>query len=272
MYYQRLDARAAILDYAKSSASNGVRECAIYNKKARTMQRYSSEDGYRQPVTLDVSEFNHASSAETSAFYCSYWHYDSTDFANPIGRDLVWTVRAKDGGLFMAKFITKLVLEALDEAGVIPWVKYSGDLGFDIIIPLQSIPNEIWMSNTQSLDNLQHELTSNMASHIHEKFPEAEVDTLQTSATIKIGSDVCRLSELRVKRGLLLAPMSLNPQTGLVSLPISRERIDSFKIFDATKELARPTSWTAPVAPTYGLLKYAAGGVAEASESAVETD
>ena len=60
------------------------------------------------------------------------------------------------------------------------------------------------------------------------------------------GSDTCRLSELRLRRGLLLAPMSLNPRSGLVSLPLAPERVAGFSVLDASPEDASASEWAAP--------------------------
>jgi hypothetical protein len=255
MYYQRIDVREAVLDFANPGGGNGVRECAIYNPEFRSIQRYIGENGSRRPISLDPRGFERALGAGASAFYCSYWRYDRVDFSHPFGRDLVWTIRAKHGGLQMAKLITRLVVDALEEAGIEPRVKYSGDLGFDVIIPLESIPHEAWMGDLGTLDEIHRRLTTHIVGYTREHFPEAELEVLRTSVTVKIGRDVCLLSELRVRRGLLLAPMSLNPQTKLVSVPVDPARLESFSVLDAAPENVRGHRW-APPTVTYSFLRF----------------
>jgi hypothetical protein len=255
MYYQRTDVREAILNFANPGVW-GVRECAIYNQRFKSIQRYVGENGSKEPISLRASNFNGILEAGASAFYSSYWLYEGVDFTHPIGRDLVWTIRARHGGLFMAKLVAKLVVDALQEEQIEPRVKYSGDLGFDVIIPLESIPYEAWMGNLRALDELHQELTIHIIGHIREHFPEAEVDERQSSATIRVGSDVCLLSELRVRRGLLLAPMSLNPETNLVSVPVDPARLESFSAREATPGSVRSCRWTPPTL-AYSLLRFA---------------
>lgn len=269
MYYHRSDVKTAISDFANSSVSYGSRECAIFNSNFKSVQRYIGENGSKRPIDLRTSDFDGALASGASAFYFSYWRYDGADFTHPIGRDFVWTLRAKHGGLFFAKFMTKMVLEALQGAGIEPWVKYSGDLGFDVIIPLETVPREAWPGDTGILDEIYRNLTSHIIDHIRENFRELEIRNIGSSTTLKIGNDVCLLSELRVRRGLLLAPMSLNPATGLISVPVDPRRLESFKIWDATQECARPVTWPA-AEPAHGLLRFAAQQHL-ATEAAAET-
>jgi hypothetical protein len=255
LYYQRSDVKAAILSFAKTSIGGAIRECAVYNSKFKGVQRYFGENGSRQPISLDASKFDYILRKGGSAFYCSYWYYDSTDFTNPIGRDLVWIVRAKHGGLRVAKFITRLLLDALREVGVEPWVKYSGDLGFDVIVPLETIPYGAWMGNLETLNEIHLELTEHIVDYMYEHFPEAEIKSLQTSTTIKMGEDICLLSELRVRRGLLLAPMSLNPKTDFASVPINPSRLESFSVMEATPENVKNRDWS-PATVTHDFLRF----------------
>ncbi len=267
MYYQRLDVREAILGFTNNVVGNAVRECAVYNRKTKSVQRYQSDS--RQPINLN-SSFDQIAGMDASAFYCSYWYYVG-DFDNPVGLDLVWTVRVKQGGMVMAKFTTKLVVDALGEVGVRPWVKFSGSLGFDIVIPLQTVPYEVWMGDLGALDSLHRELTTHIVGSMSDCLPEAEIKPSGSCTVIRIGTDICLLSELRVRRGLLLAPMSLNPETGLVSVPVDLERIDSFKVFDAAPEFAKPDNWQIPYEAALGLLKYATQWQQAASDAALKT-
>lgn len=192
-----------------------------------------------------------------SAFYCSYWRYRPGDLENPVGRDLVWITRAEQGGLGFVKEATTWVVGALEEAGVSePWIKYSGELGFDLVVPLETVPCEVWTGSVDVLQSLQEGLTSYIVSYLREQFPEVLVDGVSSPMKIKRGKDTCLLSELQVKRGLLLAPMSLNPKTGLVSVPVNPDRMKSFSALDASPEDARGFEWAPPYKASYELIKH----------------
>lgn len=252
-YYKRLDVRRAILEFARSSDGNTVRECAFYNASTGNLQRYLND----RPFALDsAAAFDRALSLGAKAFYCSYWHYLGQDSSHPLGHDLVWIVRAKTGGLKFAKTVTAWVLEALAEGGVQePWVKYSGQLGFDLLIPLESIPCEAW-TDGESLTELQRELTSYIVSYLAEHFSNVCIKGASSPLQIKVGTDTCLLSELRIRRGLLLAPMSLNPESGLVSVPIATDEVAEFSVLDASPADTRAFEWVRPSRVAHGLIKY----------------
>jgi hypothetical protein len=258
MYYQRIDVRQAITNFANASGNGGFREGAFYNSRAKTLQRYFNEGGARRPVILDKpEELDHALALGASAFYCSNWRYQRQDFSHPIGHDLVWTTRAKQGGLEFARVATIWVLEALADAGVPePWVKYSGSLGFDLVIPLGMIPCEVWVDGADNLANLQEELTNYIGGYLRERFPNAIVNGVTSPIEIKKGEKACLLSEFRVRRGLLLAPMSLCPETGLVSVPVDSRQIAEFSVLDASPKNAQALQWAQPSKVAYGLVKH----------------
>lgn len=258
MYYQRLDVRRAITDFANASGSNGVRECGFYNPQAKSIQRYLNDGGPQTSLYLDTpSEIDRALAMGASAFYCSYWRSRWGDLDNPLGRDLVWITRAEQGGLDFVKEATAWVIRALEAAGVSePWVKYSGELGFDLVIPLETIPCEVWAGSVEDLQGLQGGLTSYIVSYLHERFPEVLVDGVTSPINIKKGKETCLLSELWVKRGLLLAPMSLNPKTGLASATVDPKQVENFSVFDASPEDVRGFDWVPPSRTSYELIRY----------------
>ena len=251
-YYNRLDVRRAILNFSRAGNREAVREGAFYNPCARSVQRHFAPN---ELVILDSSAaLDRALRAGGSAFYCSYWRYaQPQNLAHPFGRDLVWTVRATLGGLRFAKLVTAAVIEALaDNRFDEPWVKYSGELGFDLVIPLEEIPGDAQMGGLKSLDDYQRALTRDMADYLANRF-NFRVKRADSSLTIREGLDTCLLSELRVGRGLLLAPMSLNPKSGLVSVPLAPDRVASFSVLDASAADAAPYEWIAPKAPVRSL-------------------
>ncbi|MEW6222143.1 MAG: hypothetical protein AB1476_02315 [Candidatus Hadarchaeota archaeon] len=220
------------------------------------MQRYFGDNGSRHPISFGTAnELEKAVGVGASAFYCSFWHYDGADFSKPVGRDLVWTVRANVGGIEFVKLVTAKVVKALEEAGVSePWVKYSGDLGFDIVVPLDSIPWEAWWGDSAALDELQGEITDFITEYMREPQAGFSVESGK-SIKIKKAEKICLLSELRVGRGLLLAPMSLNPETRMVSVPVDPDRIESFSVLDSSPERVRSSWWAPPTSVARGLLK-----------------
>jgi len=250
-YYKRSDVRRAILDFANAGDGSVVRECAFFNSRAKGVQRYLSPgDTTRgQPILFDSeAALEEALRAGASAFYCSYWRYDQPqEPLHPLGHDLVWTIRATNGGLRFAKEVTAAVLDALADCGLYePWVKYSGELGFDLVIPLEAIPSDAWTDDLKTLADIQGALTSYIVSYLSERFAGFQVRTANPHISIGKASDTCLLSELRLRRGLLLAPMSLNPRSGLVSLPLTPEHVASFSVLDASPAGASANGWAVP--------------------------
>lgn len=233
------------MDFANAGGSTGVRECAVYNAKTRTLQRYLGAD-QRRPITFEgPHDIDFVLALGAKAFYASYWRYYLDDFSNPAGTDLVWTVRS-ESSLAFAKEVTSQVLEAIGGLGAPePWIKYSGGLGFDLIIPLEAIPLEAWVGEVGVLQEMQGSLTNYIVSYLADK-ADVSVEGVISPIRLKRGNETCLLSELRVKRGLLLAPMSLNPETGLVSVPVHPRRLEDFSVLQASPEEARGFLWTPP--------------------------
>jgi len=250
-YYGRLDVRRAILDFARAGDGRAVRECAFYNARARSVQRHFSGG---EPVFLDsAADIDRALASGATAFYCSYWRYSNGGLSRSFGHDLVWTVRARRGGLGFVKLVTKWALDALADAGVSePWVKYSGQLGFDLVIPLEAIQCEA-SGVEDGLSSLQRGLTGYIASYLIKQFPRVSIDGAFPSLLINQGTETCLLSELRVRRGLLLAPMSLNPESGLVSMPLEPSRVMNFSALDASRVDVQAYEWKIPRVSTLSM-------------------
>jgi hypothetical protein len=140
--------------------------------------------------------------------------------------------------------------------GIEPWVKYDGHLGFDIIVPLACVPYEAWLGDLRTLDEIHRKLTEYIASTISGAPSVACHAISSSSLQLRTGAGTCLLSELRVRRGLLLAPMSLNPRTELVSLPVDPDHLDSFGVLHATPVNAKPASWRLPPSPARALLQF----------------
>ena len=256
MYYERYDVQSILLLSANSTMGMGVRESAIYNSRIQSIQRYERVGNERKPIRLTPESILQYVAQGAQAFYISYWYYAGGP-EQPVGRDLVWTVRPQKGGLKISKRITKLIVQALRSLGIEPWVKYDGQLGFDIIVPLAYIPYECWFGNLQALDDLHHKLTDYIASTIVVSSDVSAHALSPSSLQLESEAGICLLSELRVRRGLLLAPMSLNPRTNLVSVPVNPDELDSFTVLQATPPHVRPVRWTLPPAPVRALTRFA---------------
>lgn len=244
-YYRRQYVRQAILDFVHAGRPFPIRECAFYNGRVGSLQRYltSVPSRRKRPIVFDSdASFETALHSGATAFYCSYWRYTQPgELSGLVGRDLVWTVRAKSGGLQFAKQVTISSLHALEDEGFYhPWVKYSGTLGFDIIVPFESLSDGVPI-DSRSLDEAQKMLTRRMADYLARGEYSANLDG--SKVTIKSGSDTCLLSELWWSRGLLLAPMSLHPNSGLVSVPLAPENIQNFSVLEASPENIPTYRW-----------------------------
>ncbi|MDI6819529.1 MAG: hypothetical protein QMC89_01300 [Candidatus Hodarchaeaceae archaeon] len=271
-YYRRSDVKRAILDFARAGNGTAVRECAFFNRRTKSVQRYlTSEDAERgRPVVFDSeATIELALRAGATAFYASYWRYaQPREPHHSLGHDLVWTIRSTNGGLNFAKKVTIAVLDALSDGGLSePWVKYSGELGFDLIIPLEAIPYDAGFDNVEVLSDIQGTLTRYIAGYLIERCSSFCIDATGPQIIVKMGLDTCLLSELRLRRGLLLAPMSLNPKSGLVSLPLAPEQVANFSVLDASPVDAAMHDWKIPPCTAHELLKFTQGQLDAAVEA-----
>lgn len=243
-YYTQKGVRRAIVDFVYSGSPEPQRESAFFNKKIGQIQRHSPEKDDSILVIDSEEKFARVLRAGATAFYASYWRYSNPFEAEEVrGRDLVWSLRAEDGGLPAARSGATFFVEFLEEQGFPqPLIKYSGKLGFDILIPLEDVQTGS-PKDSDFLMNVQSELTKK-ASTYFEKQDFSVID--QNGSQMKFKGDIgaCLLTELRWRRGLLLAPMSLHPDSGLVSVPVSPGNISNFSVIDASPEKAHTLKWS----------------------------
>ncbi len=227
-----------------SGSSDPVRECAFYNKKIGQIQR-SPTQGDDSVLVLDSEDaFTSALKANATAFYSSYWRYSNPAEASGIrGRDLVWSIKAVEGGLSVSKEVATLFLDALEVEGFPdPFVKYSGKLGFDVLVPLERIQS----GSPEDLDflfNFHRNLTESISEYITDR---KSLELKSDGTTVKLAGRLgtCLLTELRWRRGLLLAPMSLHPGSGLVSLPLLPSEVSDFSVLRASPENVHAREWS----------------------------
>lgn len=244
-YYKQPGVRRAIIDFIYSGYSSPCREGAFFNERIGEMQRHSPEKEKDALLVIDSEEkFAKALRSGGKAFYASYWRYSNPSEAKGVkGRDLTWSIKASEGGLSAAKKVTQLFLEALEEEGFPqPLVKYSGKLGFDVMIPLEDIQS----GSPEDLDFLKE---------VHEELTEAASGFIDTNSSYNLinhssrlrfagKSGTCLLTELRWRRGLILAPMSLHPGSGLVSVPLLPNEVSGFSVIEASPEKVHAREWS----------------------------
>lgn len=242
-YYAQKGVMRAIIDFVYSGSQTPSREGAFFNKKIGKIQRHSP-NGDSILVIDSEDVFSQAIRAGAKAFYSSYWRYRSPSEASGLqGRDLAWSLKAVEGGLSAAKEGTNMFLEVLEKVGFSnPLVKYSGDLGFDILIPLEDL-------QTGSPDDLDFisEIHENLTSHFSDYLKgHGSFDLKEEESPVRFSgsSGTCLLTELKWRRGLILAPMSLHPRSGLVSVPLLPREIPEFSVIEATPEKVRHLEWS----------------------------
>ena len=265
-YYRRKGVKKALLNFVFSGSKDPIREGAFFNENIDGIQRHVSKEREESVLVLDSErKLNRLLKSGATAFYSSYWRYsDPFRAENPIGRDLAWTVRASDGGIMAAKDMAGLFLETLEREGFpAPFLKYSGKLGFDFLIPLEDVQSSA-PEDLGFMSKIQEDLTESFLSLLVRK-DGYEVEREGAKALIKSGQGTCLLTELKWKRGLLLSPMSLHPGSGLVSLPLSSSEIPEFSVLDASPEDVSPRCWTVgeslPGKRNDFCLRYSAGKV-----------
>lgn len=244
-YYRQKRIRKAIIDFVYSGSSDPLRECAFFNEDIRDIQRH--ESGGDSVFVLDSEEtIADLLKRGSSAFYASYWRYSDPYQASGVrGRDLVWSIKAEEGGLSAAKELTSLFLEALEDEGFPqPLLKYSGKLGFDILIPVEHIQAGS-SADLEFFSRIHRDLTTSATDYIEE---ESSFDPQDEGSKIKFKGRLgtCLLTELRWRRGLILAPMSLHPSSGLASVPLLPREVSEFSVVDATPENVRVREWSTP--------------------------
>lgn len=243
-FYNQTKVKNSILDFFYSGSRDPIREGAFYDKNKEEIRRQHPDEGKDSVLVIDSEEtMAEVLNSGARSFYGSYWRYsEPSETSGVIGRDLLWTIEAKEGGLKVAKEMTNLFLEALESEGFPqPLVKYSGEVGFDILLPLEDL--QITSEDHLSfLSDLHNELTEYSSGYIEEK---TQFDRQKKKSGIRFLGNMgtCFLTERRWRRGLLLAPMSLHPSSGLVSVPVRPSEVPEFSVIDATPKKVRPREW-----------------------------
>lgn len=243
-YYRRRGISKAIIDFVYSGNPAPQREGGFYNGNIDGIQRHTPDDDGDSVLVIDSQEeLSKALRVGATAFYSSYWRYsDPSEPSGIRGRDLVWSIRAEEGGLSVAKKATTLFIESLEEEGFShPSVKYSGELGFDVLIPLEDVQTGS-PSDLDFLSDIHSDLTNSASDYIESR---SSFGVAKEGSGLRLTGNMgtCLLTELRWSRGLLLAPMSLHPSSGLVSVPLLPREVPEFSVVEASPGKVRPRDW-----------------------------
>ncbi len=244
-YYKREEIRKTIIEFTYSGSLGPQRECAFFNEDIGQIQRRFPSQSENSALVIDSQRTFHKTLRSGGiAFYSSYWRYYKPSKAEgKKGRDLAWSLKSEKGGISLAKKSAFIFAKFLEKKGFPnPLIKYSGKQGFDFLIPLEKLNPES-QDNLGALSNIQKKLTKEALNHFKKRgFSNTEGRNFQF--ILEGGNGTCLLTELKWNRGLMLSPMSLHPDTKLVSLPLTPPKIPKFSVIDASPDKVRPRKWS----------------------------
>ncbi|MEA3398891.1 MAG: hypothetical protein U9R00_00030 [Patescibacteria group bacterium] len=253
-YYKRPDIQKEIY-YNAENREVAVRFDKGFGKRPDTLQ-YSS----------DVLEF--AKQKATS------FHFSEEIWKNPLqittgmakkelnalrrGWDLVLDIDGNfDFSRIVAKYVIKF-LESMDIKGIS--CKFSGNKGFHIGVPFESFPKEV---HGHKVETLFPEAPRRVAAYIWEMIQKPLAEELMKKYTIEKLQEITKLpfdkitimsngkrilnpktfvdidTVLISSRHLYRSAYSFNEKSGLVSLPIRNDRVESFSKIEAKPENVR---------------------------------
>jgi hypothetical protein len=154
-----------------------------------------------------------------------------------------------------SQITTHLIIEALKFYGINSYgVKFSGRKGFHIIVPFEALPKIV---NKKPIENLFPEGPRMIAEFLNKMIHEKLSETILSNSTIE---EISRLTKKPLKdlqtpdgkfnpftvvdidtilissRHLFRSVYSVNEKSGLISVPIDPEKINSFKLKQAKIE------------------------------------
>ncbi len=155
-----------------------------------------------------------------------------------------------DKSYVYAKEATSLLIKALRAHGVKNIsVKFSGNRGFHIALPFESLPKEVEGKSTiRMYPELLQRIARYLAEFIKErlgellieKYPELSNEIIENDGTVN-PYRIMTIEENWSVRHLFRAPYSLNEKTWLVSLPVKPENLENFELEHARMESVDPT-------------------------------
>jgi DNA primase catalytic subunit len=201
--------------------------------------KYNDKFGKRPDVLQFESDIEELAKQGATSFHISEesW-YNPLDLKTGMTRnqldnlrkgwDLVFDIDSPN--LEHSKIIAKFIIEALkfhDVSSI--FVKYSGNKGFHIVIPFEAFPEKI---NNVETRLMFPEAPRAIIEYITEMVKKHALEAMPDKSTQDIELDSILVSSRHMYR----CPYSLHEKTGLVSIPISPEKIMEFDKSQAKPE------------------------------------
>lgn len=237
-YYSREDVKKALLESAKNREVVGVFISGAFSKRPNTLV-------YPQDILSQVR-------SGVVEFHSSLEHWKNPmSLQERTGFDLILDL---DCNKFEhGKIATQVLVWTLEKHGISCSIKFSGNTGFHVGIPWISIPKEINLKPTQrQFPDVARRVARYIRFFLKDRLEEkllasASVEDLAAQAEKPLekvkqekGIDPFQIVDidpiLISPRHLYRMPYSMNKKTSLVSLPVSKEALPSFKKEDATPE------------------------------------
>jgi DNA primase catalytic subunit len=225
--------------------NDNVLEKLIGGSNREMVARYGEQFGRRPNVFLTKEDIEKAVREGATSFHISEERWQnplelSTNLTKKeidqlrIGWDLVIDIDSK---LFeVSKIFAKLITKQLEKEGVKHYsIKFSGGSGFHILIPFEAFPS---IFRGQNIKILFPEVPMVISNYLKIILKEQLLKELKESFPSLIQNDPYEIvnidSVLINERHLIRMQYSLNEKKWLVSLPINKNKLESFKPEDAT--------------------------------------
>lgn len=226
LYYARIDVQEAIAEFCKG------REVAI--------RLQGGKYGKRPDALAFSNDVGLLSRSGATSFHCSveHWHQPlnletgmTTKDLNALrnGWDFLIDIDAPD--LELSKIYASCVIDFLDVYQITPIVKYSGNMGFHIILPKEAFPKTILMNGKDVPINdtypyVPRKLAKHMDAQIRDVFIERanKRGFFNKEVIAKVHIDSVLISS----RHMIRAPYSLHEKSGLASVFINPKEVLNF--------------------------------------------
>lgn len=259
-YYSRPEIQKALLNFAKDREI-GVYLNTFFVKRPDILEHISD---VRNFVEKGATSFHASEERWTNPLLLSLTISEDEKENNRCGWDLILDLDGVD--FEYAKIFGKIIVDYLTEIGIKNLsVKFSGNKGFHLGIPFEAMPKYLGIQETRKLfpelpkkisGFLIKELESKMISEILKRDGSieniAQKYNLDISELILNENGVEKLNYLRLieidtiliaTRHLFRSPYSFNEKSGLVSIPIEKNRILEFQKDEAKPENVDPKKY-----------------------------
>jgi len=240
-YYSRKDVKEALLEMSKSREVVGVFKNSAFGSRPNTLM-YPQD--VLSMVKTGIIEFHSSVERWSNPMAVRLDNYEDMR----VGWDLVLDLDCKE--FEHGKIAAQVFVKALKKHGLTPSVKFTGNRGFHIAVPWESIPKEIdYTSSVGMFPDLPRNIVEYLKKYVEEDFEKAllkkfTVEQLAEQTGKKLGdifwNDKVRPFQvvdvdtvLLSPRHMYRMPYSLHHKTFLVSLPMSFGDLGDFKRKDA---------------------------------------